>query len=187
MSISPSAAAVTTASCTLFARVASCTSRLTRSADSLFGLTSRAITLACGSSSESSSSRLGFNSAPRKLIPVRLPPGRAKLATRPVTTGSFPAVKTIGIVQVAFFASYGSEASGCHNHIDLAADEIGSKFGQPIIPVLRPAVFERNVLSLDIAGLAQPPVERGHTWRSRARRRTGEEADHRNRLVLRAR
>src|SRR5512133_3277516 len=36
---------------------------------------------------------------------VRLPPGRAKLATRPLSSGSTPISKTIGIVEVAFFAA----------------------------------------------------------------------------------
>jgi hypothetical protein len=39
------------------------------------------------------------------LTPVRLPLGRAKLATRPDTTGSLATTKTIGIVEVAFFAA----------------------------------------------------------------------------------
>src|SRR5262249_4263141 len=33
----------------------------------------------------------------KKLAPVRLPPGRARLATRPRLTGSSPAMKTMGI------------------------------------------------------------------------------------------
>src|SRR5499426_776325 len=37
--------------------------------------------------------------------PVRLPPGRAKLATRPRSTGSPPLMKTTGIVGVASFAA----------------------------------------------------------------------------------
>jgi hypothetical protein len=37
--------------------------------------------------------------------PVRLPPGRGKLATRPASTGSMPVSKTIGIVEVASFAA----------------------------------------------------------------------------------
>jgi hypothetical protein len=36
-----------------------------------------------------------------KLIPVRLPPGRARLATKPSPTGSSPETKTMGIVVVA--------------------------------------------------------------------------------------
>src|SRR5262249_15279525 len=49
--------------------------------------------------------RFAANSSPKKLIPVRLPPGRARLATRPSVTGSSAARKTIGIVVVAAFAA----------------------------------------------------------------------------------
>src|SRR5437016_1860931 len=55
---------------------------------------------------------------------------------------------------------------------------------------LRPAVFDRQILSLDVAGFAQSLAERGHK-RCRRRRRAGrpgvEDADHRHRLLLRAR
>src|SRR5258705_198653 len=40
-------------------------------------------------------------------MPVRLPPGRARLATRPVATGSPTPEKTIVIVWVALFAASG--------------------------------------------------------------------------------
>ena len=64
------------------------------------------------------------------------------------------------------------------------ADEIGGQGGQPIIVALCPAVFDRHVLSLDVAGFAQPLVERSHLGRNRAD--AAEEADHRHRLLLRA-
>jgi hypothetical protein len=38
-------------------------------------------------------------------MPVRLPPGWARLATRPSATGSVPTAKTIGIVAVALWAA----------------------------------------------------------------------------------
>ena len=41
----------------------------------------------------------------KKLMPVALPPGRARLATRPNLTGSSPTPKTIGIVVVAALAA----------------------------------------------------------------------------------
>jgi hypothetical protein len=53
--------------------------------------------LGLGNSSEISSSRLGVNSTSRMLMPVRLPAGRARLATSPTATGS-AFVNTIGIV-----------------------------------------------------------------------------------------
>jgi hypothetical protein len=39
------------------------------------------------------------------VLPVRLPPGRPRLSTKPSSTGSAAAVKTIGIVDVAAFAA----------------------------------------------------------------------------------
>ena len=65
----------------------------------------RAIALTWGTSSDSSSNRLGTSSANMALMPVRFPPGRAKLATRPALTGSLPMRKTIGIAEVALFAT----------------------------------------------------------------------------------
>jgi hypothetical protein len=50
-------------------------------------------------------SRFVTTSAPKKLIPVRLPPGRARLETRPSLTGSSPTVNTIGVVAVADLAA----------------------------------------------------------------------------------
>ena len=82
-----------------------------RSAVGLFGFTSRAITLAWGTSSDSSSSRLGVSSTVMMLTPVRLPPGRARLATRPTSTGSPTPMKTIGIVEVALFAASAAGAA----------------------------------------------------------------------------
>src|SRR5436190_24327010 len=53
---------------------------------------------------------------------------------------------------------------------------------------LRKAVFDRYILSFDVAGFAQSLEERGN---KRCRRRAGrpgvEDADHRHRLLLRAR
>jgi hypothetical protein len=48
---------------------------------------------------------LGISSNWKGLKPVRLPPGRARLATSPAATGSLTRVKTIGIVEVALFAA----------------------------------------------------------------------------------
>ena len=124
----------------------------------LFGFTSRAITLARGTSSDSSYRRLGISSIVDDADPVRLPPGRARLATSPSLTGSPPCLKTIGIVEVALFAASAAGAVR-HDHIDLAADEIGGQC-EPIIVALCPAVFDRHVLSFDVAGFAQSLAER---------------------------
>src|SRR5215472_16579119 len=96
--------ALKTWSCTPLAPAAACVCCTVGSALGLLGFTSRPITLAGGTSSDISSSRFGVSSNVRLLIPVRLPPGRARLVTRPRSTGA-ALEKTIGIVTVAFFAA----------------------------------------------------------------------------------
>jgi hypothetical protein len=65
----------------------------------------KAITFALGSISRSSSNRFAASTEANWLTPVRLPPGRLKLATTPNSTGSTPVAKTIGIVAVAALAA----------------------------------------------------------------------------------
>jgi hypothetical protein len=57
-----------------------------------------------GRNSRKSPSCFAPRSAVMKLIPVTLPPGRLRLATRPSLTGSPPVAKTIGTVVVAALA-----------------------------------------------------------------------------------
>jgi hypothetical protein len=73
------------------------------------------------------------------------------------------------------------------DHLDLAADEVGGQCRQPIGVALRPAVFDRDVLTFDVAGFVQSLAERGHIRGNRIGRRGAEDADHRHRLLLRAR
>ncbi len=53
----------------------------------------------------STSSLFVFSSGDKLEFPVTLPPGRARLATRPAPTGSPVFVITMGMVVVAFFAA----------------------------------------------------------------------------------
>ena len=73
--------------------------------DAWAGLTSTAMRAAPGTNSRNSPSRLAARSAAKKLTPVRLPPGRAKLETKPSLTGSLPVAKTMAIVVVAALAA----------------------------------------------------------------------------------
>jgi hypothetical protein len=73
-----------------------------------------------------------------------------------------------------------------HNHVDPAADEVGGQCGQPIIATFRAAVFDRKILSLDVAGFAQSLPERRQKRRCWDRRRDAEVTDDRHRLLLRA-
>jgi len=92
------------------ARAAACTSVVSDWEAGFFGLTSKPITVALGTSSCSNSSRLGASVLYRKLVPVTLPPGRLRLDTRPSLTASPPIEKTIGMVAVVALAASGAAA-----------------------------------------------------------------------------
>jgi hypothetical protein len=74
-------------------------------ASGLTGLISAAKRAARGTNSCNNPTRLDPSSPAMELTPVTLPPGRLRLATRPVWTGSPPALKTIGMVVVADLAA----------------------------------------------------------------------------------
>src|SRR6516165_1434403 len=102
----------------------------------LAGLTSAATRTAVGTSSCKRVSRFAVNSAVKKLMPVRLPPGRQRR--------------------------------------------------QPVNLIVGPAVFDRDVLALDISGVFKSLAESAQPVRKPIRRLAIEEPDHRHRL-LRAR
>ena len=60
---------------------------------------------AFGISSRRSPRRFASRPAVNIYTPVMLPPGRLRLVTRPISTGSLPTENTIGIVGFARFAS----------------------------------------------------------------------------------
>ena len=61
--------------------------------------------------------------------------------------------KTIGIVEVAPFAAWPNSLGAKITR--LATDEVGRECGQPIVVALSAAVFDRQVLPLDVTGFAQ--------------------------------
>ena len=115
-----------------------------------------------GTSSRNSSELLRLQTGGQKITPVALPPGRLRLATRPSLTGSRPMTKTIGMVAVAAWPP-APQGCGRNDHGHLAADQIGRHRRQPIVLTFRPAVFDRDVVALDIAGLVQTFAECGST------------------------
>src|SRR5262252_6208224 len=80
-------------------------SRLQVSRLGLVELTSRAMMVALGAESCSNSNSFGPSSMLNEVTPVILPPGRFRLVTSPICTGSAMMVKTTGIVAVAAFAA----------------------------------------------------------------------------------
>src|SRR5262249_19418896 len=149
VSISSPELALSTWLCNPTARAASGIYRNVDSAlEALAGLINTAMRTALGTNSCKRPSRLAAISTLKILMPVALPPGRARLATRPSLTGSSPTPKTIGIVAVAALAA--SEA-GLHGNP--AADEVSHERRQTIIYALQPVVFDRRGLPFDGAGL----------------------------------
>ena len=59
------------------------------------------MSVAPGNISRAISRRFGINSTCIMVPPVTLPPGRLRLLTRPICTGSLAVVKTMGIVVTA--------------------------------------------------------------------------------------
>ena len=97
-SISPIVLALRIRVCSPIVGAACCTSRnVVRADEALAGLTRTAIRMAFGTKSCSRRSRFAATSSTKKLMPVALPPGRARLATRPSGTGSSATPKTIGV------------------------------------------------------------------------------------------
>ena len=90
-------------------------------------------------------------------MPVTLPPGRARLSTKPATTGSDPPpIITMGIVLVAFLAAWICSVPSCyHDDINLETHQLGRKLREPIVLPLRISVLDGDVLSFYVATLAQ--------------------------------
>src|SRR4051794_13159375 len=75
----------------------------------------------------------------------------------------------------------------CGNHVHSSSNEIGCQFWQPIVSILRKAVFDRHVLAFDIAALFQTSTPGAQKVGVLARSPAAEEPDPRDRRLLRAR
>jgi hypothetical protein len=73
-------------------------------------------------------------------------------------------------------------------HRHLTAYQIGCEVGQSVVLVLRPAILNRHILALDVAGFTNALPECGQKACTIGRRpRAAEESYHRHRRLLRAR
>jgi hypothetical protein len=50
------------------------------------------------------------------------------------------------------------------DHGDLPADQVSRQRGQPIVLALRPTVFDRDVLTFDVAGFGEGLAEGDQQW-----------------------
>src|SRR5262245_53990586 len=110
----------------------------------LAGLTSTAKRTALGTSSCKSPSRLVASSAAKKLMPVALPPGRARVTTRPIFDRVFTdAEDDRNRRGRSFGRKRGGIAAGRRNNGHATADEIGHQRWQAIVLALQPVVLDR--------------------------------------------
>src|SRR5262249_1312738 len=128
----------------------------------LSGLTSTAKRAAPGSSSCKRPSCLAASSRFMEMMPVTLPPGWLKLATRPAWTGSPPIWKTIGIAAVAALAACRWCAGRRGDDGNSALNQFGCQLRQPIEVILGPAAFDRDGADLNEPDFAQTLSEREH-------------------------
>ena len=120
--------------------------------------------VAAGTSSCSSSSRFGATSTFNEVTPVRLPPGRFRLATSP-SFDRVDAVEDDRNRRGRRLCRQRRRSATADNHGHLTANQIGRQCRQSIVFALRPAIFDRHVPALDIAGFAQALAERAQTVR----------------------
>jgi len=76
-------------------------------------------------------------------------------------------------------------ASERSDHGNLPPDQFGRQRGQPIELIVSPAVFDRHVLALDVAGVLQALTKSAQTIGEPIRRCGVEKSDHRHRCLLR--
>src|SRR5262249_14079792 len=80
-----------------------------------------------------------------------------------------------------------SGSADSNNHRNLVANQITRQVRQSIILPLRPAVFDRYVLALDVACFLQALAERDHEVRGVSERGAAQETNNRHRRLLRPR
>ena len=87
-----------------------------------------------GKASLSISTSFGVRSPERFDTPVTLPPGRARLATRPLPTGSPAPGVTIGTLAVAFFAARAAGVPDARIASGLASSSSAARRGNVALP-----------------------------------------------------
>src|SRR5262245_1771167 len=153
----------------------------------LVGLMSTATRAAPGTISRRISNRFALSSPVNRLMPVRLPPGRARLATRPYLTGSSGGQEYDGDRRGYRLDRQRRDTVRRHDHGDLSANQVGCQLWQPIHLIFGPAVFDRHVLALNIADILQALTKSAQTLGESVRRCVIEEPNYRHRRLLRAR
>ena len=108
-----------------------------------------------GTASLSISSLLVFSSMFKLENPVTLPPGRARLATRPAPTGSTALAITIGMVRSRFLRRQRRRRRRDHDQINLKTNQVRHQLRYPFRPLLGKPVLDGDILSLNPSKLAE--------------------------------
>ena len=96
------------------------------------------------------------SSVERFVMPVTLPPGRARLSTRPASTGSAPAHHNDRNRLGRIHGRPDQRVPSCyHDDIDLETHQLGRKLREPIELPLSISVLDGDVLSFYVTKLAQ--------------------------------
>ena len=101
-----------------------------------------------------------FSSGAKLEIPVTLPPGRARLATKPAPTGSPEVVITMGMVAGRFLRRQRVAVPMSHDQINLETNQVRRKLGQALSFPVRKSVLDGDILSLNPSKFAQLLPER---------------------------
>jgi hypothetical protein len=78
-------------------------------------------------------------------------------------------------------------AASCNNDGHSAADQISGKFRKSLMLTLGPAIFDRDILALNVTNFAKATMERGQELRELGGGCIGKVANHRHRRLLRPR
>src|SRR5215831_18131885 len=117
------------------------------------GFTSTAMMVVVGTSSRSTSTRFGVISVFKVVMPVRLPPGRFRLTTKPSLTGSPHQEHDRNCRGRCLCGEYGKTSASSCDHVHRTASQFDRQRRQTLVFAPGPSVFDRHVLVLDVTGL----------------------------------
>src|SRR5262245_49950393 len=174
--------AVKTSTCLPIAEAVACKSLVKASVLRLFGLSSTAKRAALGSNSCKIPSRLVPSSAFMELIPVKLPPGRLRLANETDFDRVRPDTKDDRNCRRDSFrceCGWCARRGGDHGHSTL--HQIAHQFRQPSIIIVCETEFDRHIAAFDEACFVQAFAERRHNTSTQLRHTGIHKSNHRYR------
>ena len=110
------------------------------------GLRAAAMLVAVGTNSYNNSTRFGPTSAVNDVTPVRLLPGRARLATSPGATGSSPRSEDDWDRRGRCLCRHHRRRTIRGNHNHFAPDQVGHQCWKSIVLAVGPSILNRDIL-----------------------------------------